>query len=111
MQVQLYSEFLLVVPEAFLVVLLVLSQAQAAAVECVWLDLCFWPGWRNEISAHQHFEKVSLRKGGALSFLSRRSALESSQFSLYLSFFCTQRSLLRSLDFCVLTRIFLRAFN
>ncbi|CAL1167801.1 unnamed protein product [Cladocopium goreaui] len=36
--------------------------AQAEAVECVWLDLCFWPGWRNEISAHQHFEKVSLRK-------------------------------------------------
>lgn len=31
--------------------------AQGAAVECVWLDLCFWPGWRNEISVHQHFER------------------------------------------------------
>ena len=57
------------------------------------------------------FRKVSLRKGGTLSFLSRRSALESSRFSLYLSFFCTQRSLLLSSDFCVLMRIFLSAFN
>ena len=55
MQVQLYSEFLLLVPEAFLVVLLVLSQALGAAVDCVRQDLCFWPGWRNEISVHQHF--------------------------------------------------------
>ena len=51
------SVFLLVVPVVFLVVLLVLSHAQGAAVECVRLDLCFWPGWRNEISVHQHFER------------------------------------------------------
>ena len=48
---------LLEVLMVFLVVLLVISQAQAAAVECVLLDLCFWPGWRNEIVVHQHFER------------------------------------------------------
>ena len=48
---------LLEVLMVFLVVLLVISQAQVAAVECVLLDPCFWPGWRNEIFAHQHFER------------------------------------------------------
>ena len=54
------------------VVLLVFLQAQEAAVECVWQlltllterDLC-----------PATFLKVSLRKGGTLSFLSRRSIL------------------------------------
>ena len=57
------------------------------------------------------FLKVSLRKGGTLSFLSRRSALDSSRFSLYFSFKPPQRSLLRSSDCCDLIRMFLRAFS
>ena len=60
-----------------------IAQVPVAAVVCVRQDLYFWLGWPNEISVHQHFYKVSLRKGGTLSFLSRRSALESSRFSLY----------------------------
>ena len=57
------------------------------------------------------FLNVSLRKGGTLSCLSRRSALESSRFSLYFSFKPPQRSLLRSSDCCDLIRMFFSTFS